>query len=485
MKKLSILVFLLGGLVAMSANSLTSIKKYGYVPLTFPRDPAEVNLFAEHIVLGQIIEPIVDTDKFGNLTAGIAESWTFENKGLTIRIKIKKDRLFSNGNKITAKDVKYTITRMIEKKSQSSNFLNSVTEITTPDSEHLIIKLKEPNVAILKALSRDQLGIMPEGWTFDKASSEPFIGSGPYRLLKEGNDWFLIANEKYQGLQKPSVKKWQLIYFADQDGNIPTTALPDYAPAITSFSKKSLEKLKDSSKLKYLEQLSFAQTSAWWHPNSEHFKSENFKFKAMQLIEEIMDQGVNKLKFERATGVIPKGVAGYLSEYQNDTKISSDKSKSLESLKIGLTGAIFDDLVSTVDITEITKKYNVKLEFVKIQAVEMKNIADKKIDVIFAGWAGGFNDPEGFIALLPTYLGKDFVTYIGPSISETYKKARIEQDWTVRSKLFQKVNKALRDTHLMVPGWKIPFFVAGQPQLVSEEATFRYTPRLQLVKESN
>jgi ABC-type transport system substrate-binding protein len=121
---------LIGGIIFMTSSiSVAAPKKYGYVPPTFPRDPAEVNQFAEHIVLGQILEPMVDTDKMGNVTPGLAESWTFEDKGLTIKFKIRKDRVFSNGKKLEAKDIKYTIDRVIQKKSQSSNFLGSISSI--------------------------------------------------------------------------------------------------------------------------------------------------------------------------------------------------------------------------------------------------------------------------------------------------------------------------------------------------------------------
>ena len=108
---------------------------------------------------------------------------------------------------------------------------------------------------------------------------------------------------------------------------------------------------------------------------------------------------------------------------------------------------------------------------------------DSLLFAAFAGWAGGFNDPEGFIALLPTFLVKDFATYIGPELAEKYKRARQEENWTARSELFQQINERLRKDQLMVPGWRIPFFIIGQPNLIAEEATFRYTPRLHLVRE--
>lgn len=123
----------------------------------FPRDPAEVNQFAEHIVLGQILEPMVDTDKMGNVTPGLAESWTFEDKGLTIKFKIRKDRVFSNGKKLEAKDIKYTIDRVIQKKSQSSNFLGSISSIEASASTPSSSALKSQMCRFLKLLVETKL----------------------------------------------------------------------------------------------------------------------------------------------------------------------------------------------------------------------------------------------------------------------------------------------------------------------------------------
>jgi len=457
-------------------------KKYGYVPLSFPRDPSEVNQFAEHIVLGQILEPMVDTDKFGNVTPGLAESWVFEDKGLTVKFKIRTDRVFSSGKKLESKDIKYTIDRIIEKKSQSSNFLASIASVEAPAPDALVIRLKEPNVSILKALSRDQLGVVPSGWSFDKNSSEPIVGSGPYRLLKKEKNWNLEVNPKYPAAAAISIKEWQLVFFADQNSAVPLTVMPDYASGITLSTKAGMQKANGFQNLKVADQISFAQTSAWWHPHGVHFASTEMKGRAMGLVEEILAEGCKKLELERATGVIPKGVAGHIAVTQSP-KLAHKKYEKLETLRLAFIAATFDELLKKVDIQVLAKDHGFKVEVIKILPSEMDQIAGKKPDVIFAGWAGGFNDPEGFIALLPTFLVKDFGTYIGPGISEIYKRARQEQNWTARSDLFQEINSQLRKTQLMVPGWRIPFFVVGKPNMISEEETFRYTPRLHTLKE--
>lgn len=476
-------MILLGGIMSLPANAGTSqVKKYGYVPITFPRDPAEVNQFAEHILLGQILEPIVDTDKLGNVVPGIAKHWTFKDKGQTIEFQLDSKRVFSNGKKLTSKDVEYTLKRILDKKSQSSNFLLSVSAIETPNNETLVLKLKEPNVSILKALSRDQVGIVPKGWNFEKESSEPIIGSGPYRLLREGSGWTLKKNEKFPGSKNIEIAKWKLIYFADSQMNVPDGEVPDYIPGSSASITSAILKVKGAEKLKVVDQISYAQTSAWWHPFGEHYSSRDFQARAMDFVETILEKSSTELKFERATGVIPKGVAGHL--LSSDFKAGEiKKSKSTDVIRLAFVASTFDEMLSKVDVIKLGAEFGFKVEVIKVAPTELTGLSAKKPDVVFAGWAGGFNDPEGFIALLPTFIGKSFIEYIGADLAEIYKKARHDSNWTERSELFRRMNSDLRKNRLMAPGWRVPFSIVGDPNLISEEATYRYTPRLHAVKQ--
>lgn len=461
--------------------STTDFKKYGYVPVTFPRDPAEVNQFSEHILLGQILEPLVDTDRNGNVVPGIAKTWKFENNGATIRFQLDSTRKFSNGKKLTSKDVEYTLNRVIEKKSQSSNFLLSVSSLETPSDDVLILKMHEPNVSILKALSRDQVGIVPKGWAFEKESNEPIIGTGPYRMVKDGGNWFLKKSENFPSQEKIDIAVWKLIYFADAQMNVPSTEIPDYIPGASASIKDSIFKIKGTESLKAFDQTSYAQTSAWWHPHGVHFNETDVKNRAMDFVESIFDQASKKLGFERATGVIPKGVAGHLLKPDFEPGKAPTSKKAMK-LKLAFVASTFDEMNSKVDVQKLGKEFGFDVEVIKVAPTELSNLSGKRPDIVFAGWAGGFNDPEGFIALLPTFIGKPFSEYIGPKLAEIYKKARHDADWTARSELFRTMNSSLRKDRLMAPGWRVPFSIVQKPNLVFEETTFRYTPRLHLVK---
>jgi peptide/nickel transport system substrate-binding protein len=210
-----------------ASSAATSVPKFGYVPVTFPRDVALVNQFAEHVILGQILEPLVDADRFGSMTRGIAESWSVSADGKTLTFKIGANQHFSNGKPVGPKDIKYSIDRHLKEKTQSSNFVRSIKEVKIKGESEIEITLTEPNVAILKALTRDHLGIVPEGWKFESASNEPIIGSGPYRLLRKNGKWFLVKNERYSKAAAIPISEWELVFFKNEALDLPEGVIPD------------------------------------------------------------------------------------------------------------------------------------------------------------------------------------------------------------------------------------------------------------------
>lgn len=455
--------------------------KLGYVPSTFPRDMIEVNQFAEHAILGQILEPLVDADRFGNMTPGIAESWAVSKDSKTLTFKVRTDRVFSNGKPITSKDIAYSLKRHLGSKSQSNNFLSAISKIEPTSAKDLVITLKEPNVAILKALTRDHLGVVPEGWTFDSKSDEPYVGSGPYRLKRETGKWFLVLNEKSPLKDKVSVKRWEIIFFSSVGSGVPGTPLPDYVPLASQIVRDDAEKEFKNKGLPIAikEQLSFVQTSLWWYPHGANYRSSDIKAAAMAFLRELVEVRCQQSGCQRATGIVPTGIAGYLPEpiRIDPPKPSTKKIK----LRIGGMGVLFDFLFNDKAAKEIADKHNLEFEYFTFSPSDLPGMKEKKPDVIMGSWAGGFNDPEGFLPLLNQLLGVDFVTYL-EDLRGLYQKARIEQNWTRRAELFREFNERLVREQRMIPGWKIPMYSLTRPNLKEEEIGFRYTPRLINVK---
>lgn len=461
--------------------SAGTVPKLGFVPRSFPRDIIKINQFAEHVLLAQILEPLVDADRFGSMTRGIADNWKVSQDGKTIVFHIEEGQVFSNGKPIRAKDVRYTINRHIAENTQSSNFLKSVKEIKETSPYEVTLILSEANVAILKALSRDHLGIVPDGWTFDEKSDEPYIGSGPYRLKRIDGGWFFVKNEKHAKANLISVPKWELVYFLDDTAIGIGKEIPDYVPMASQPIFDELAKISKEKgiAIQSKEQTSFVQTSIWWHPNGKHYQSNEMKTQMMAFLDELIELKAKKLNFQRATGIVPVGISGYLPDRVKFEKPEKEQTRKTV-MSIAVVGA-FDFAFEGDEVKKLADSYGLEINIINIKPVDLGTISSKKPDVVMAAWAGGFNDPEGFLPLLSQLLGVDFVDYLG-DLRSIYLQARVEQDWSKRSDLFRQFNKQIVAQKRMVPGWKVPMYAVSRSGLTEENIGFRYTPRLINVK---
>lgn len=480
-KYLLVLVSLLLGDFVLAASTSKALT-IGYVPVVFPRDPAEANFVEEHTILGQILEPILDSDQNGGLDDGIAENWVFDNSGTTITMKLKSGRLFSNGKTVSANDVVYSIERHLHHpKSQSAQFLKDVLSIKATTANTIQIKLAKKNPAILKALTRDQLGIVPKDWKFDPHSNEPFIGSGPYRAVKEDGTWFLVANEHFNGKHPAVVKKFQLIFYQDIDFKIPLGSLPDIIP---DLSERALGDITSNShfkdeKYKIQNKLSFTQTSFWIYPTSALYKSEKDRIWVASVLNKAILDFAKKRHYTLATGMIPVGIQGHLP--QRPLLQTATKPNKKISITLAYLPGVFGEFISDSGTINVFSQSNIELNAVSFNPQTISSLKDKMPDIVTGSWAGGFNDPVGFLGLLNVLLNKPFEEYLHAK-GINLKDAMDEENWSLRAEKFRLLaNKAITDG-LNIPGWKTNTYFVSRPNITEVELEIRYTPRFSNIR---
>lgn len=449
-------------------------RSIGYVPPSFPRDPVDVNQYDEHIILGQILEPLIDADGNGQIVPGIASSWKFSNAGKQIEFTLNTEIKFSNGKNISAEDAVYSIERHLKSDSQSKHFLADIERIETKKASELTIHLKRPNVSILKALTRDQLGIVPKGWVFKPDSDEPFIATGAYRLVRKGKDWHLIANAHFKK-EKVAVPEWKILFFQDKNFSIPEQ-LPELVAVSTQGVLDQIKARKDfaSARLQITPRLSFSQTSLWIHPKGTLYSDLKARKHIQSLLSGILDDYVNAKNLNRSTGVVPVGIQGSLQEPQ---KFPLPSAKQGTKIRIAALKGVFSPFFAEDQLRKIKDKYGLEITVQFFSPLELKDIQSTSPDVITGSWAGGFNDPAGFLALLNQFLGQDLKSYIG-DMKVTLEKAEAEQDWSKRAQLYRDFGQGLIDQGFLIPGWRVPTYEVRTPELKYRESQARYSPRL-------
>ncbi|MCI0999414.1 MULTISPECIES: ABC transporter substrate-binding protein [Ochrobactrum] len=175
-----------------------------------------------------------------NLRKEIAEDYTISDDGKTFTFKLRKGVKFHNGRELNADDVKYSIERVVNPKTQSpgAGFFGSIvgfedasagkaetlSGITVIDPYTIKFELSRPDATFLHVLALNFAHVVPKeevekyGADFGKHP----VGSGAFKMT----EWTLgqrIVFERFKDYYNPSLPKLDQITF--EVGQEPVVAL--------------------------------------------------------------------------------------------------------------------------------------------------------------------------------------------------------------------------------------------------------------------
>lgn len=201
---------LLATAVAMSglaAQAETLRVAMGFDPLSL--DPIATSdngsIWTQLLMFDTLIRP----DRTGEgLEAGLAESWTVSEDGLTLNFKLR-DAKFSDGTPVTAEDVQFSIERAASEDSSWGRFYRPITGFEIVNDHEIVMTLAEPftpafnNLALFAAAILPKTKVEAQGDTFFEAP----VGSGPFMLKTwaRGSKIELEKNPHYWQEGKPHV----------------------------------------------------------------------------------------------------------------------------------------------------------------------------------------------------------------------------------------------------------------------------------------
>lgn len=150
-------------------------------------DPQHSNRIAWFAVQRQIYDRLVHEDSEGNISPMLAKEWEFIDDK-TIRFKLRDDVYFHNGEKMTAEDVRFTISRATKTPECASTFKSFNAAGTTVVDDYTIdIKLNEPYAPIFNTLGNGRGNIVCKK-AMEKMGEDAYarspIGTGPYKFVE-------------------------------------------------------------------------------------------------------------------------------------------------------------------------------------------------------------------------------------------------------------------------------------------------------------
>lgn len=166
-----------------------------------------------------IYSGLLKTDADGDLVPDLAESYVISDDGLTYTFILKDDIYFHDGEKVTADDVIFTITKAQDPMLKSPREANwSGVQMEKVDEKTIVFNLRQPYSPFIQNTT---LGILPKHiWSSATIDEFPFsqfntkaIGSGPYKIesityTDSGipSEYYLESFKKYS-LGRPYIDK--------------------------------------------------------------------------------------------------------------------------------------------------------------------------------------------------------------------------------------------------------------------------------------
>ena len=185
-----------GGHTEHAANELVAcVAAHGEEP-EFGFDPMHGWGYHDSGTEPLIQSTILKRDKDNNFVNDLATDYDIASDFKTYTVTIRDDVNFTDGSKLTAKDVAFSYTKAKELGEGAD--LSSMKEANA-DGNKVVFTLEKPDSTFINKLT--DVGIVPEANYNEDSYGQNPIGSGPYKLAQwdKGQQFILEKNPDYYG----------------------------------------------------------------------------------------------------------------------------------------------------------------------------------------------------------------------------------------------------------------------------------------------
>lgn len=422
-------------------------------------------------VFKNVYSSLIYYDKEGKLIPQLAQSW-HNDDNYHWTFKLRQDAKFSNGEDLTAEDVKWSLDSIHSNSdSMYQEYFSEIKEVKIIDRNTVQFITANPMPYLISKLS--YLMIVPKDTkdiTFPNA-----LGSGPFKYSKEetveGEQLVLDRNEIYWGT-KPKVKKVIFKVYEDEEQKI-ADFLAGKIDLLDVQQPEDLEKVKSA---KIAKNLTMNDGSVFYvQPNmSDNYTdyitgvTENpFKDKRVRLAmwKAIDTAALVKEKMQGmavpASQIIPKTVFGYdkdlkRPEYNLEEARSLMKEAGYEN-GFGVKFEIVTVRQSIAEfIKEALKEINIDVGVSTFApedstAILSEKLPAQKFGLYFVGWYEDSRDGQNTIRSIFAENGtNNFVDYYNSDLEELLAGMDIT-DQKERLRLIQKGLEIITEDAALIP----------------------------------
>ena len=486
------------GKLEASAKASDSLRTSGgilQVPITgtlLNLDPSLAGTVEDAEVLPSVFETL--TRDLGGARIGpwLAESFQSEQGGKRFRFRLRDDVRFHDGRKVTARDVRYSLERLLlNKDNLSSRFIYSsirgakallngelldLAGLRIHSAEEFTIELEEPMSLFPALLSYHAAAVIPEGsHKFGPSWQEGSVGTGPFRVVKfePGVRLELERNKTYWRAGYPKSEGVTFNF-----GVSPTEILSQFRAGKFSIASDLLpadaEALRREPEFAsgYHEIPRLTTYYLVFNVHKGPLKDKRLRQKLAQAIDvgSIVRQTLGRIAVP-AQGLIPPGLLGHDSSLTTRTQESLAEHSTRHDNEIELTAVVnpvfFGEYAAfTREIARSIREHNITVKIVNKTMEEwFEAVSEGSVDVVLGRWVADFPDADTFASILASKEGLLGPVCGLPEVDRLIARGRSETSPAARHAVYRQIEDIIVRDRPMIPLFHEQAYKFARPEL--------------------
>jgi len=474
----------------------------GHDPKTL--DPARISDIYSLSVSQQLFDGLVQYDHALTIGPALAEFWRASRDGLTWTFNLRKGVKFHNGREVSADDVVYSLTRIIDPKTRSGAaelFLNvrgarefregrarTVPGLVALDRNTVQVTLNEMLAPFVAVLAVGHAKIVPKDVV--EAEGEAFgaqpIGTGPFRFLRwqRGKEIVLAANADYFDGPPKLARLMYRVFPGDQRDAMYDEFLKgglEDAPVPARADRRALA--AGGSHL-YVKRPMISVRFYGFNTRTKPLGDRRVRQAIIHAIDrEAIVQSVHFGQYTFAREILPPGMLGFnprLSGYVYDP--SRARGLLAEAGYPGGRGLPPLAIWSSVKRDDIVREHEqiknslaavgiaAEVHYLTDWPAFSKMLEEGKLPVFLYAWYADVPDPDNFLTkLFRSRSSRNFFGYGNAAVDDLLASARSANDLHQRVELYRRAEQLILEDAPIVPVFHHTYERLFQPYVRSVE----------------
>jgi peptide/nickel transport system substrate-binding protein len=442
-------------------------------------DPQKTSAYFSFEVLENVFDTLVEPDANLEMQPALAKAWSVSPDQLTWTFHLRNGVTFQDGSPFTADDVVYSYRRIIDEKLAGVDKFSAVTDVSAPDPDTVLIRVKQPTPNLLTNLGgfKGMAIVQRKNVESGQIATHP-VGTGPFAFAsqKSGDSITLTANPTYWG-GRPKVPGVTFRFISE-----PSTALSalqageiDWTDAIPT---QRVAQLKNDDSIK----LAVTPSNDYWYLALNEARDPWRDPRVRKAIAYAIDRNaiVQATSYGTAEAnqlAIPDGNPWFTpyDKYRYDVdeakRLLNEAGASPKNLDMLVTSEYPETVTAAQVIADNLKPLGIT---VNIRTVDFATWLDEQntghFDMLMMGWLGNIDPDDFYYAQHHTDGSSNAQKFSNPDVDRLLDAGRVEVNRQARQQDYAKAATIIADQVSYIYLYNPSVIQAWAPSLSGYEA---------------